>query len=109
MRPPVVSGPKPLMGCRALRERVAGEHLTIRSRLAPSTLPDMVGAGSAEGLVALFVGDDWVKDHHDVEVPDETRRRLGRARLSEGAVGMSRLHELIAAHLDDDARDPATG
>lgn len=59
--------------------------------------------------MTLFVGDDWAKDHHDVEVLDDTGRRLGRARLPEGVVGMARLHELIAAHLDDDARDPATG
>jgi transposase len=43
----------------------------------------------------LFVGDDWAEDHHDVEVQDETGRRLGKARVSEGVVGMARLHELI--------------
>ena len=43
----------------------------------------------------LFVGDDWAEDHHDVEVQDETGRRLGRARLPEGIVGIARLHELI--------------
>ncbi|HEY2192238.1 MAG TPA: IS110 family transposase [Actinomycetospora sp.] len=57
----------------------------------------------------LFVGDDWAEDHHDIEVLDEAGRRLARAKLPEGAVGMARLHELIAEHLDDDARDPATG
>jgi hypothetical protein len=45
--------------------------------------------------VLLFVGDDWAEDHHDVEVQDETGRRLGKARVSEGVVGMTRLHELI--------------
>jgi hypothetical protein len=59
--------------------------------------------------VALFVGDDWAEDHHDVEILDEAGRRLARAKLPEGAAGMARLHELIAEHLDDDARDPATG
>ena len=43
----------------------------------------------------MFVGDDWAEDHHDVEVQDETGRRLGRARLPEGIVGIARLHELI--------------
>jgi transposase len=46
--------------------------------------------------VALFVGDDWAEDHHDVEVQDETGRRLGKARLPEGVAGIARLHELIA-------------
>ena len=59
--------------------------------------------------MTLFVGDDWAEDHHDVEILDEAGRRLARAKLGEGAAGMARLHELIAEHLDDDARDPATG
>src|SRR4051812_28445644 len=48
----------------------------------------------------LFVGDDWAEDHHDVEVQDESGRRLARARLPEGIAGLSsRLHELLAEHL----------
>ncbi|MQA12812.1 MAG: IS110 family transposase [Pseudonocardiaceae bacterium] len=43
----------------------------------------------------LFVGDDWAEDHHDVEVQDETGRRLGRARVPEGVAGLARFHELI--------------
>ena len=54
----------------------------------------------------LFVGDDWSEDHHDVEVQDETGRVLRRARLSEGAAGMSRLHELVASCLPEDAEPP---
>jgi transposase len=50
----------------------------------------------------LFVGDDWAEDHHDVEVQDETGRRLVRARLPEGVVGVARLHELIGGHLAED-------
>lgn len=50
----------------------------------------------------LFVGDDWAEAHHDVEVVDESGRRLGRRRLPEGIDGISRLHELIADHLGDD-------
>jgi hypothetical protein len=53
----------------------------------------------------LFVGDDWAEDHHDVELVDEAGRRLGKARLSEGVAGITRLHELIAAPLGEDA-DP---
>jgi Integrase core domain len=46
----------------------------------------------------LLVGDDWVEDHHDVELVDDTGRRLARARLPEGLEGLSRLHALIAEH-----------
>jgi hypothetical protein len=59
--------------------------------------------------VVLFVGDDWAEDHHDVEVLDESGRRLARARLPEGMAGMSRLHELLAEHLDESAIDSETG
>jgi transposase len=50
----------------------------------------------------LFVGDDWAEEHHDVEVMDESGRTLGRARLPEGIDGMTRLHAMIAEHLDPD-------
>jgi len=59
--------------------------------------------------MTLFVGDDWAEDHHDVEILDEAGTRLGRARLPEGMSGMTRLHEMIAEHLDDNAVDTATG
>src|SRR6266568_3089649 len=51
----------------------------------------------------LFVGDDWAEDHHDVEVQDETGRRLGKARLPEGVAGLGRLHALIGEHLGEDS------
>jgi len=57
----------------------------------------------------LFVGDDWAEDHHDVEVQDETGSRLARARLPEGIVGLSTLHELITEHLGEADVDPETG
>jgi transposase len=57
----------------------------------------------------LFVGDDWAEDHHDVEVLDEAGRRLVRARLPEGIEGVSRLHDLLAEHLEDEWVDPGTG
>lgn len=50
----------------------------------------------------LLVGDDWAEDHHDVELQDQTGRRLGKARLSEGIAGMTRLHAMIGEHLGDD-------
>jgi transposase len=51
----------------------------------------------------LLVGDDWAEDHHDVEVQDETGRRLGRARLPEGIAGITQLHGLIGRFLLEDA------
>ncbi len=45
----------------------------------------------------IFVGDDWSEAHHDVEVQDETGRRLARARLPEGVAGIDAFHELVAA------------
>ena len=50
----------------------------------------------------LFVGDDWAEDHHDIELQDETGRRLGSARLPEGITGIDRLHTLIATHTGPD-------
>lgn len=46
--------------------------------------------------MALFVGDDWAEDHHDVEVQGETGQRLIKTRLPEGVAGIARLHELLA-------------
>ena len=57
----------------------------------------------------LFVGDDWAEDHHDVEVADQTGRRLARARLPEGIAGISRLHALLADHLGEQEIDAETG
>jgi transposase len=51
----------------------------------------------------LLVGDDWAEDHHDVEIQDETGRRLGRARLPEGSAGITQLHGLIGRFLPEDA------
>ena len=57
----------------------------------------------------LFVGDDWAEDHNDLEVQDDTGRRLVKVRLPEGIEGIARLHALLAEHLDDDWADPDTG
>ncbi len=43
----------------------------------------------------LLVGDDWAEEHHDVELQDATGRRLGKARLPEGIVGIARLHAMV--------------
>src|SRR3954467_3582575 len=51
----------------------------------------------------LFLGDDWAEAHHDIELVDESGRRLARRRLPEGVEGLATLHALIADHLDEDA------
>ena len=58
----------------------------------------------------LFVGDDWAEEHHDVELQNETGRRLAKARLPEGIAGVARLHAMIGEHLgDDDATEVIVG
>src|SRR3954454_3336623 len=49
-----------------------------------------------------FVGADWAEDHHDVEVQDQSGRRLARARLPEGVAGIAPLDELIAGLVAED-------
>ena len=52
---------------------------------------------SIEGVacrVLLFIGDDWAEDHHDLELEDETGRRLAKTRLPEGLEGITRYIEL---------------
>ena len=56
--------------------------------------------------MALFLGNDWAEAHHDIELVDESGRRLARRRLPEGVDGLAALHALIADHLDEDA-EPA--
>lgn len=51
----------------------------------------------------LFIGDDWAEAHHDIEIQDDTGRRLVRRRLPEGLAGISALHALIAEQLPGDA------
>ena len=55
----------------------------------------------------LCVGDDWAEDHHDVEVQDETGRRLAKARLPEGISGIARLHALVGRFLPEDGNAAA--
>ncbi|MFH8388069.1 IS110 family transposase [Kitasatospora sp. NPDC018058] len=50
----------------------------------------------------LFIGDDWAEDHHDVEVQDETGRKLATARLPEGVEGIAKLHAIVARHGGED-------
>lgn len=48
--------------------------------------------------MALYVGDDWSEDHHDVHLMDEAGERLAARRLLEGVEGVAALHELVAEH-----------
>src|SRR5690349_15257432 len=48
----------------------------------------------------IFVGDDWAEDHHDLEVVDESGRRLARRRVPEGVEGLGGLHVLVGDCLD---------
>ena len=82
---------------------LVGEHLVIR---APgfSRMGCRGWAGWWEESRLLFVGNDWAEDHHDVEVQDETGRRLGRARFDEGVEGLARFHKLIGTHVGEDSR-----
>jgi transposase len=52
----------------------------------------------------LFIGDDWAEDHHDIEVMDPAGKVLVRARLPEGAAGITKLHSVIGEFCgaDDD-------
>ncbi|GAA3475493.1 hypothetical protein GCM10018966_000190 [Streptomyces yanii] len=50
----------------------------------------------------MFIGDDWAEDHHDVELQDETGRKLASAQLPEGVEGIAKLHMLIARHGGED-------
>ena len=51
----------------------------------------------------LLLGDDWAEAHHDIELVDESGRRLVRRRLPEGVEGLAALHALVADHLEEDA------
>ena len=50
----------------------------------------------------LFVGNDWVEAHHDIEIEDGAGRVLVRRRLPEGVAGLALLHSLIGDHLGED-------
>ena len=51
----------------------------------------------------IFVGIDWAEHHHDVCLVDSTGQVLATGRVADGVQGVSRLHELVAAHAEDPA------
>ncbi len=48
--------------------------------------------------MALYLGDDWSEDHHDVHLMNEAGERLAARRLPEGVAGITALHALVAEH-----------
>jgi transposase len=46
----------------------------------------------------IFAGVDWAEAGHDVHVEDEQGRRLAGGKLADGAGGIARFHDLVAAH-----------
>src|SRR4051812_2409296 len=63
----------------------------------------VVHCGGSTMRRVLFVGDDWSEEFHDVELQDEAGRRLGKAKLGDGIVGIARLHAMIGEYVDEDA------
>jgi hypothetical protein len=49
----------------------------------------------------IFVGVDWAEVHHDVTVLDASGAILGHLRIPDTIEGVSRLHALVAEHIDD--------
>ena len=48
--------------------------------------------------MALYLGDDWSEDHHDVHLMNDAGERLAARRLPEGVEGVTALHGLVAEH-----------
>ena len=47
--------------------------------------------------MALYLGDDWSEDHHDVHLMNDAGERLAARRLPEsGREGVTALHGLVA-------------
>ena len=53
--------------------------------------------------MALFIGDDWAEDHHDVHFMDHEGKKLASRRLPEGLDGIRLFHELITDHVTEPA------
>ncbi len=51
--------------------------------------------------MAVFMGDDWAEDHHDVHLMDNDGKKLASRRLPEGLDGIRLFHELVADHIAD--------
>jgi transposase len=49
----------------------------------------------------IFAGVDWAEAGHDVYIEDEQGRRLAGGKLADGAGGIARFHDLVAAHAEE--------
>ncbi len=88
------------MGCRA---RSGVSTASLGCRWFFRTLPNVVEfEDDGRSSMQLFVGDDWSEEHHDVELMNSAGRRLSKARLPEGVVGIARLHAMVGEQLGDD-------
>jgi hypothetical protein len=54
-----------------------------------------------EEIRLIFAGVDWAEASHDVHIEDEQGRRLAGGKLPDGAGGIARFHDLVAAHAED--------
>ncbi len=52
-------------------------------------------------MYSIFLGHDWAEDHHDIHIDDPNGKRLHAGRIPEGIEGVSRLHAMIAALVDE--------
>src|SRR3954467_15326353 len=68
---------------------LAGRHSVYRTRPGDLT-------GEPDHATTAPIGRD------NATAPDETGRRLGKAKLADGIVGIARLHAMIGEHVDDD-------
>jgi transposase len=49
----------------------------------------------------VFVGIDWAEKHHDVCIVDLEGEILTKGRVADGVEGISKLHEMVAAHIEE--------
>lgn len=49
----------------------------------------------------VFVGIDWAEKHHDVCIVDLEGEILAKGRVADGVEGISKLHEMVAAHIQE--------
>jgi transposase len=49
----------------------------------------------------VFVGIDWAEKHHDVCIIDREGVILARGRVADGVEGISKLHEMVADHIEE--------
>lgn len=54
-----------------------------------------------KGVSLIFVGDDWSENCHELEVLDESGRRLAHGQLPEGVAGIAAFHELVADFVEE--------